>query len=316
MVNTKPPYAITPARPANKATTAITTATATSPSTSSKSLPSLTRSLSSIINRIKESNNKNGNNLTKAPLSVLDTNHIHLRDFSKSKGMKPSTFKDAIHPKGSDRKINIGFVDPTFTTAAYHDSFYVFYTLYENIPTGKNVTTSLNLLTSKVASQTRESSYSAFAMLYLSKNIKSLIPKSSIVVLTDSDVDADNIFTMTRSNKYDVLIMGHQEYVTQQEYDNLRQFVADGGRMIILDSNIFYAEVKYNKNTQTITLLKGHGWAFNGRSAWKSVAEGWKDETSQWVGSNYLCYQCGIIFDNDPFEYRHHEEQYITNPKV
>jgi hypothetical protein len=32
------------------------------------------------------------------------------------------------------------------------------------------------------------------------------------------------------------------------------------------------------------------------------------------TGSNYLCYSCSIIFDNDPFEYKHHEEQYITNP--
>jgi hypothetical protein len=85
--------------------------------------------------------------------------------------------------------------------------------------------------------------------------------------------------------------------------------------MVILDGNIFYAEVKYDINTHTVTLVKGHGWAFNGRSAWKSIAERWKDETSQWAGSNYLCYRCGITFDNDPFEYKHHEEQYITNPK-
>jgi hypothetical protein len=84
--------------------------------------------------------------------------------------------------------------------------------------------------------------------------------------------------------------------------------------MIILDGNIFYAEVKYDKDAHTITLVKGHGWAFNGRSAWKNVAERWKDETSEWTGSNYLCYSCSIIFDNDPFEYKHHEEQYITNP--
>ena len=49
--------------------------------------------------------------------------------------------------------------------------------------------------------------------------------------------------------------------------------------------------------------------------ALNGVAERWKDETSQWVGSNYLCYRCGIIFDNDPFEYKQHEEQYITNHK-
>ena len=100
-------------------------------------------------------------------------------------------------------------------------------------------------------------------MFYLSKNIKSLIPKSNIAFLTDADVDAGNIFTKNK-NKYDILIIGHQEYVTQKEYDNLKQFVTSGGTMIILDGNIFYAEVKYDRTTHTVTLVKGHGWTFNG----------------------------------------------------
>ena len=59
--------------------------------------------------------------------------------------------------------------------------------------------------------------------------------------------------------------------------------------------------------------MKGHGWAFDSGSAWKSVSERWAKETSQWVGSNYLCYSCDITFANDPWEYNHHEEQYVTN---
>ena len=35
---------------------------------------------------------------------------------------------------------------------------------------------------------------------------------------------------------------------------------------------------------------------------------------SQWVGSNYLCYLCVKSFEDDPFGYSPHEEQYITNP--
>ena len=152
-------------------------------------------------------------------------------------------------------------------------------------------------------------------MFYLYKNIKSLIPKSKVDILTDADVDASTIFTAKNGlNKYDILVIGHQEYVTQQEYDNLKHFVSSGGTMIILDGNIFYAEVNYNRNTHTVTLVKGHGWAFNGKSAWKSVSERWKEETSHWIGSNYLCFRCGITFSNNPFGYKQHEEQYITNP--
>lgn len=102
--------------------------------------------------------------------------------------------------------------------------------------------------------------------------------------------------------------------MSQQEYDNLKRFVADGGVMILLDGNVFYAEVKYNRNIHTITLVKGHGWAYNGKSAWKSVGERWASKTSQWVGSNFYCFSCNITFVNNPFQYRHHEEQHMTNP--
>jgi hypothetical protein len=63
-----------------------------------------------------------------------------------------------------------------------------------------------------------------------------------------------------------------------------------------------------------ITLVKGHGWTFNGKSAWKGIGERWANETSQWVGSNYLCYQCITRFAYNPFGYTAHEEQYVTNP--
>jgi hypothetical protein len=109
------------------------------------------------------------------------------------------------------------------------------------------------------------------------------------------------------------VVLGHQEYVTQQEYSNLKHFVADGGTLIILDGNVFYAQVKYDKKADTITLVKGHGWAYNGKTAWKSVGERWAKETSEWVGSNYFPLSWPVSFANDPFEYKHHEEQYVTN---
>ena len=68
--------------------------------------------------------------------------------------------------------------------------------------------------------------------------------------------------------------------MTQKEYDNLKHFVENGGTLILLDGNVFYAQVSYDKYHHTITLVKGHGWAFNGKSAWKSVSERWANETS------------------------------------
>jgi hypothetical protein len=234
--------------------------------------------------------------------------------FSKNRS-EISTPENNTHKDEFGKGVDIALVKPTFTAAAYDNSFYTFYRIYSNVPAGTNVTTGLNLLSTKVTNKTTASVSSAYTMIYLLNNLNWLTPKSNITVLTDADVDGGSIFMKNESNAYDVIILGHQEYVTQQEYDNLKRFVSNGGTMIILDGNVFYAEVKYCRNTQMITLAKGHGWAFNGKSAWKSIGERWADETSRWVGSNYLCYQCVARFAYDPFRYTTHEEQYVTNPR-
>ena len=231
--------------------------------------------------------------------------------FSENKS-EISTPSNNSHTGEFGKKVKIALVMPTFTAAAYDQSFYLFYNKYINVMSGVNITTDLNLLSSKVTKEP-SSSASGFAMLYLLGNLKWISPESHIGFLANQDIDRGSIFQSNGSNIYDVIILGHQEYVTQKEYDNLKQFVSDGGTMIILDGNVFYAEVKYNSNKDTITLVKGHSWAFNGKSAWRSVNERWKNETTQWVGSNYIS---GIAkFSNNPFDYLPHEEQYITNPK-
>jgi hypothetical protein len=213
------------------------------------------------------------------------------------------------------KALNIALIKPTFTAAAYHKSFYKFYFIYSSIPlhARRNITSDLNLLSSPVTNLLTRSS-SASSILYLTTHMRAALPNSDTHVLTDEDVDAGSIFLANGSNKYDILILGHQEYVTQGEYDNLKRFVSNGGTMILLDGNVFYTQVKYDRNTHMITLVKGHGWAYNGRSAWKSVRERWANDTSEWVGSNYFCFSCNATFANNPFQYRHHEEQYLTNP--
>jgi N,N-dimethylformamidase beta subunit-like protein len=256
--------------------------------------------------------------------------------FTKNRS-EVSTPENNSHTDEFGKGLRIALINPTFTSAAYNNSFYVFYEKNSNTPREVNVTSDLNLLSSRVINNKKELSSSIYAMVYLLRNFKWLTSQPNITLLTDADVDNGAIFEKNNGNSsdiisinssgngissnsnnginaYDVIILGHQEYVTQKEYDNLMQFVRSGGTMIILDGNVFYAEVKYDRNTQTITLVKGHGWAFDGKSAWRSVSERWAKETSEWIGSNYLCYSCEITFTNDPFEYRHHEEQYITNP--
>jgi hypothetical protein len=216
---------------------------------------------------------------------------------------------------------NIAIIEPTFTAAAYDNAFYIFYKLYANTTFGTNITRHIGLLSNTIEDKKISNDgligSSQVAVDYLVSHIQWLMPKSNITVLADEDVHNGYIFKKGDGNKntYDVIMLGHQEYVTQKEYDYLKKFVTNGGILFLMDSNALYAEVKYDNKTKTVTMAKGHSWAFNGKSAWKSVGERWAKETSEWVGSNYLCYSCDIVFDNNPFKYNHREEQYITNPK-
>jgi hypothetical protein len=212
------------------------------------------------------------------------------------------------------KTFSIALIKPTFTSAAYNKSFYKFYFLYVGVSHArKNVTNDLNLLSNRVTTPITRTSTSGFAIVYLFNHLRTLLPKAQIRVLSDADADSGSIFFKNGTNRYNVLVLGHQEYVTQKEYTNLKHFVSEGGMLILLDGNVFYVEVKYDRDTNTISFVKGHGWAFNGKSAWRSITERWANETSQWVGSNYLCRSCQITFGNNPFRYVHHEEQYVTN---
>jgi hypothetical protein len=220
------------------------------------------------------------------------------------------------------QSLDIAIVDPVFTESAYNNSFYVFYNMAihlagvetdRDIPSDISISKYTNLLSSKVSD--KKSGEENEQPLSLATRIKWLIPESNTVILTDTQVDEGALSFQNGTNKYDFVILGHQEYVTQREYYNLKRFVANGGVMILLDGNVFYAEVKYDQEEERITLVKGHRWEFDGNFARRSVEERWEKETSEWVGSNYLCcYGYKIRFANNPFDYIHNEEQHVTNP--
>jgi hypothetical protein len=111
------------------------------------------------------------------------------------------------------------------------------------------------------------------------------------------------------------IILGHQEYVTQKEYDNLKAYVYNGGILLRMDSNILYSEVKYSYKTKKVTLVKGHNWAFDGKSEWRSTGERWDDDISKWIGGKSIGNTAGMILDNNTFGDEHREEQYMTNQK-
>lgn len=270
--------------------------------------------------RLGETGSNNNNTTSTIPNQTIYSNNVNQIGKNASQYVFSENKSEIHSPENNSHtlefeKSKIALVKPTFTDAAYHtNAFYYFYKMYKNVPENTNVTTNLNMFTSNLSSKQEGHVLNVYAMLDLIKNLKWITNNSNITILSDQEVDSKLIFTKNGSNLYDIIILGHQEYVTQDEYDNLKKFVSNGGTMILLDGNAFYAQVKHDTSTNQITLVKGHGWAFNGKSAWKSVDERWENETSQWVGSNYLCALCRVSYLDNPFGYLHHEENYITNP--
>lgn len=252
---------------------------------------------------------------------LIESKSIFENELPKGQAYLSDNVLDSTSPINYDRKNqthSIAIIVPVFTTAAYNNAFYFFYEKYAKSPVGVNITDNLNLLSASVTNpknnKTASLDASSLALPFLKKHLMLLFQKVKVKVdvLTDIDADRGSIFN-NMSNIYDVLILGHQEYVTQKEYNNIKQFVKNGGILILLDSNVFFAEVGYDSATNVVTLVKGHGWQYNGKTAWKSVEDRWKKETSEWTGSNYICSSCKVTFVHNPFGYEHTEEQNITN---
>ncbi len=167
---------------------------------------------------------------------------------------------------------SIAIVKPVFTHSAYQKgAFYTFYDRHKNDATTQY---DLNMLTTQVLNGWGQS---RGALVYFYP----LIKNNTINVITDVDVHNNDI------TQYKKLILLHSEYVTQQYYDNLRNFVEKGGTLILFDANSLYAEVLYDNVANTITLRLGHSWSFDGTRAEKSVGERWEQENQEFIGSNY-----------------------------
>jgi hypothetical protein len=244
--------------------------------------------------------------------------------------------EDDDEEEHEESPLRVAFVKPSFTYAAYQlNGFYNFYEKSRDLPDGPaNVTTDLNLLTVRVPDETylnyKDDPFDS-PRIPLQQNyydtLKDLVEEKAdsqniaidIADITDKEVHEGSIFDSAGNNAYDVLFLFHQEYVTQSEYDNLWEFVVqNGGTIVFDDANIFTTEVKYDSVANTVTLVRGHGWAYNGNSAWRAESERWLNENQQWVGSNFIEIPANenVTFSNNPFNYDHSEEQIVTNPNA
>jgi hypothetical protein len=244
--------------------------------------------------------------------------------------------EDEEEDEDEELPLRVAFVRPSFTYSAYQQNgFYTFYGISGDLPDETtNVTTNLDLLTVEVPDETYtyyrddpsegpgrsvQQDYTDMLMELVEEEASSLDLDVEIADISDKEVHHGDIFDSAGNNAYDVLFLFHQEYVTQAEYDNLKKFVVqNGGTIVFNHANNFIAEVNYDSANNTITLVRGHDWAYDGKSAWPTVNEIWLEENQQWVGSNFMDDSSSddVIFLNNPFNYEHTEEQLVTNPNA
>ncbi len=108
----------------------------------------------------------------------------------------------------------------------------------------------------------------------------------NLKTIDDVGIHNGNLFAGS-VRQYDVLILGHEEYVTKQEYHQFKQFVASGGRIVAMSGNTFWAEVAYSKSTGIETFVSGHGFAFKGVYDWRSDSKPFDRESMNWFGSAF-----------------------------
>src|SRR5207249_4952609 len=94
---------------------------------------------------------RGGDNSTKSSL-VLNVNHTYYTYGTKSE-KQTSTPENNPVTSILNKDFDIALIAPTFTAAAYDNSFYNFYKLYANTAAGRNVTSNLSLLSKKISNQ-------------------------------------------------------------------------------------------------------------------------------------------------------------------
>jgi hypothetical protein len=200
----------------------------------------------------------------------------------------------------------IAVIQPIFTATPYsqyiYGSFYAFYSKHASANLGANITTDLKLLNTSIASGIGFNfgwghSYPLYSFLKSkqAQNCGVMMGKNAAVV-SDINVTDGELFNANGSAKYDVAVVGFAEYVSLQEYNQLKQFVASGGRLLIMGGDGLQVQVKYNPTTGFETYVIGHGFAYNGKTAWRTDPATYRKgafDNTLWIGAYDCCFRNG-----------------------
>lgn len=177
-------------------------------------------------------------------------------------------------------KTNAVVVYPSFTLSAYHKGgFYDYY----------HKACDTHCLTIPIISNITGVNATSF-----SYHASELLEFAGYSEIRDQGIDKDPSIL----SKYSKVIMLHNEYVTQKEYDAVTQHP----NVTYLSPNALYALVKANYENNTITLLSGH--SYEG----KNNAFDWKYDNTDVEGN-----QCKAIVIRS---IENGDRQLMCNPEV
>ena len=199
------------------------------------------------------------------------------------------------HPPPS--QVSIALVKPTFTSTPYSKyDFGSFYYFFHKHVADSVVTSGLEPLATPVADAQEYNDgwgqdYSLYSFFKYGNQESDparcgLVLGANVRVVDDVSVNAGALFNPDGSKRFDSVVIGHEEYVTQAEYDQFHRFVAAGGRLVGMSGNMFFARVNYSGGIET--LVAGHGWTFDGKVATASHNQPFAVANINWFGSNYL----------------------------
>jgi len=132
-------------------------------------------------------------------------------------------------------KQNTVVIVPIFTSSAYWEPG--FYTFFRN-------ECSTECLTTKIE-------YSKFLGYSASSNAVKILSLLGYPLITDIDIDKNPDLL----DKFDSVILLHNEYVSQKEFES----ISNHFNVLYLYPNALYGNISVNHIDDTITLIKGHG---------------------------------------------------------
>lgn len=192
-----------------------------------------------------EFNLKNYGNLTEEN-ELLFKKSVHSQSCSEKDGMTYcSAILFSLNPEMSSlyEKIgllqeeqNVAFIYPLLTSAAYEEPG--FYSYYRN-------ECNIDCLTVDLKNQHA-------LKLTSSGNAVQILSLLGYALISDLDIDKDPKILLN----YEKIIVLHNEYVTQNEFDA----ITNHPKVIYLYPNALYAKVIVDYTNNTSTLIRGHGY--------------------------------------------------------